>query len=277
MTTATKEPPNHNTLTCYTDYRCRRPECAERYNAYRRDRRRAENEGTWQPLVDAKPVRDHLLALQAAGIGAHRVAVLADLPYQTVREFLHHSYGHRRARRSRTSPETATKILAVSAAATLPGFVDATASRRRIQALVAKGWPMTQLGPRLGLNAKHVQKITTQRYVYHYTATAVEEAYDTLRTLRPERRGVDRRSADMARRRAASRRWPTPEYWDDFADLIGDPDFVPEYGRLRAEVIAEDAAWIMRTSGLDAEQTAERLGITRAYLHQAVARAKEAA
>ncbi|MFF2100904.1 hypothetical protein [Streptomyces sp. NPDC058202] len=262
MTTAVREAPHHRNLTCYTDYSCRLPECKERYNAYRRDRRRAENEGTWQPFIDAKPVREHLLKLQAAGIGAHRVASLSGLPYQTVREFLHHSYGNRRSRRSRTTPETANKILAISAETTLPGFTSATATRRRIQALVATGWPMARLAPHLGVTPKHVWKITEQRYVYHHTARAVEDAYNRLRNKRPEKRGIARREANIARRRAAANHWPAPKYWDEYADLIGDPDFEPEYKKLRAEILAEEAAWLMTAGRLDREQAAVRLGVS---------------
>ncbi|MFF7329724.1 hypothetical protein [Streptomyces sp. NPDC008150] len=262
MTTTARKAPHHNKLTCYTDYGCRRTDCVERYNAYRRERRRAENEGTWQPFVDAAPVREHLRDLEAAGINAHRVAALTGLPYQTVREFLHHAYGNRRARRSRTSAETAQKILAVTADGTLPGFVDATATRRRIQALVARGWPMSRLGEHIGITPKHVYKITTQRYVYHHTARAVEDAYHRLAAKRPDKSGIAKREAAIARRRAAANRWPTPAYWADLGDLIADPDFEPEYGRLQAEIIAEEARWLMTAGRLNRQQAADRLGVS---------------
>lgn len=269
MTTAVREAPHHNTLTCYTDYRCRRPECKERYNAYRRERRRAENQGTWQPFADARPVREHLLHLQEAGIGFHRVAALTGLPYNSVRDFLYPSYTKRRGRKTRTSHDTAAKILALQVGDTLPGRVDATATRRRIQALVAHGWPMLILGPHIGCTPKHVWKITTQRYVYRDTVAAVEDAYNRLRHLRPEKNGVGKREAHIARTRAASHRWPTPAYWDDYPDLIGDPDFEPLYGVSRREIVAQDAAWVMRTTGLDKTATAARLGIHKSYLDHA--------
>lgn len=276
MTTAVRQPPHHDKLTCYTDYGCRLPECKERYNAYRRDRRKAEQAGTWEPFTDAKPVREHLLKLQTVGIGAHRVAALTGLPYHTVREFLHHSYGNRRSRRSRTTHETAAKILAISAEGTLPGFTDATATRRRIQALVAIGWPMSHLGHHLGVTPKHVWKITAQRYVYHHTATAVADMYPQLVRMRPQNHGVGKREVNIARRRAAANRWPTPKYWADRMDVIGDPDFEPLYGVTRGELIAADARELFGY-GVTVEVAAARLGVTRNHLQQELLRHPETA
>lgn len=58
--TTDRQPPHHRNLTCVKEYRCKRPECVARNQAYARRRYRQQGYGTWQPLVDATPARQHI-------------------------------------------------------------------------------------------------------------------------------------------------------------------------------------------------------------------------
>jgi hypothetical protein len=272
MTTAIRrEAPHHNNLTCVKHYGCQLPECRDRFKAYHRNRYHSRAAGTWQPLVDAEPVRQHLLNLYAADFGPVRVSELANLPYATVIGFtrVHGNSNEPRARKRRCTPEVAAKILAITPDTATPGCVNATGTRRRVQALVAAGWPMSHLALRFGLSERAASSFLTQDRVYGRTAKAVAEAYQQLAGVKPEKRGVSATSALRARKRAAQRRWATVAYWADRMDVIDDEHFEPLYGVSRREIVAQDAHWLMTTNGLDKSAAAERLGVDKSYIDHA--------
>lgn len=266
-----RQAPHHDTLTCYTNYRCRRPECVERKNAWMRDRDRALRAGTWQPLHDATPVRDHLRTLLNSGLTQQRIAALAGVPHQSITDLIRgrSNRSHRRGLRHRTTPEFAAKILAVDPAES-PARVDATGSQRRIRALVAAGWPLLHIGHQLDLNPQRPEQILRQERVYATTRDVITGGYARLIAVRPERRGVPKDKARWSRERARASRWPGPAYWDQFPGAIDDPHFQPLYRVTRAEILAEDARWLI-AYGLDRTAAAERLGVDKSYLDRALA------
>lgn len=267
MTTTVRQPPHHDTLTCYVNYGCRLPECVERKNAWARNRDRALRAGTWQPLEDATPVRTHLRTLLNSGLTQQRIAALAGVPHQSITDLIH-GRSTRRGLRHRTTPEFAAKILAVDPAAS-PARVDSTGSRRRIQALVAAGWPLLHIGRQWGLNPQRPEQILRQDHVYASTRDIVLDGYLRLARLRPERRGVPKDKARWSRERARANRWPDPGYWAEFMDVIDDPGFEPLYGISRREIVAQDANEIMRLCGLDRAAAAKRLGVSKSYVEHA--------
>lgn len=267
MTTAVREAPHHRNLTCYTDYSCRQPECVERYINWDRDRIARHADGTWDNLVDAAPVRVHLLRLEAAGVLPNRIAKATGIPLQSIRDF---TSPRTRNRRYRTSPDTAAKILAVTAEDATPLYVDPTGTHRRIQALLAAGWPLIYIDRRLGYKRERMRKILAEKMVLGSTEQLIAATYDELCDLKPERNGVPKKYARQARRRAADNGWPTPAYWRQYLDAIDDPHFTPEYGKLRAEILAEEAHWLMTVGGLDRDQAAARLGIARFTIDRAL-------
>jgi hypothetical protein len=264
MPKRTGEPPHHNKLTCYTDYGCRLPECVERRRQWQRELRRKKREGQ-PPLIDAGPVRAHLYRLQAAGVTTYRVALIAGIDDWTVRAFMPSSTGHR-ARKHTTSPEIAAKILAVTPEQAITGYTDGTGTRRRIQALAANGWPVRRLAEHLGLHGTYMGDLVNGRQqdrpVFAATAEKVARAYDQLKDQRPTRRGIEPRVAKRIRGIAAARHWPPTKYWDKFPGAIDDPHFTPEHGKLRAEILAEEAHWLITAGRLDREQAAARLGVS---------------
>ncbi|MFD9630128.1 hypothetical protein [Streptomyces violascens] len=278
MTTATKTAPHHNTLTCYTDYDCRLPECKERKRLYQAELRRKKREGE-PPLIDAGPVREHVLLLQADGVNIYSIAAAAGVDEWTIRSLFP---GPRRGRKNCVCPETARKILAVSADQTMPGYTDGTGTQRRIQAMAAKGWPLRRVARQFGIHPTYAADLIGRRRRGHliYTATAekVAAAYEQLKNKQPSRYGVPQHLIRQTRERAKANRWAPPNYWDKFPGAIDDPHFTPLYGVTRGELIAADGLEL-EAQGYTREQAAARLGVTRDYLQQSISaqRAKEAA
>ncbi|CAL9370564.1 hypothetical protein [Streptomyces sp. enrichment culture] len=262
MTTASREAPHHRNLTCYTDYRCRRPDCVNRYNERNRARLQAHKDGTWNRFVDAEPVRQHILALEAESIGPGAIAYTTGLNIQTILDFTRTQRGKGRGKRHRTTHRIADKILAVTVDNHTRGRVDATGTRRRLQALVAAGWPLTHIATHANLSTGNVSNLLRRQIILAATAKAVADTYTTLSSKQPTRRGVAKCQAKRARNWGERERWNTVRYWRDRMDVIDDPHFQPEGRKLRAEILAEEAAWLMTAGRLNREQAAARLGVS---------------
>lgn len=266
--TTDRQPPHHNTLTCYTRYGCRLPECVERKNAWARSRDKAIREGTWQPRIDAAPVREHIRHLVAEGVTLDAIAASVGAERDTIVDFTPKRRPGRGLRHT-TNPNFAAKILALTPESITSGRVDATGTHRRIQALVASGWPLIHIGRQMGMHEQRPEQILRCARVYAATRKQIAEGYEHVARLRPERCGVPRHKARQSRERAAANRWPTVAYWAERMDVIDDPDFIPEYGVTKRELIAQEANWIMR-AGADREEAAQRLGVHKSYVDHAL-------
>jgi len=270
MTAAVRrEPPNHDTTTCYTDYRCRLPECVERYNTKNRERLNAHREGTWTALVDAAPAREHVRRLQRNGMTAEAIARAAGISVHSVLDLQRAHPTKRRARRRRITPALEEKIIAVRAP--VSGRIDSTGTIRRVQALVARGWPVSHIARHAGLSCENASEILKRPRVYVTTAKAIADVYTALRRKRPEKHGVTPAHAAVARNRAARLGWVPPSYWDGQPGAIDDPEFTPEYGKTRLQIIAEEGHWLMSVAGLNRDTAASRIGIDPSYLDRALA------
>lgn len=251
----------------------RRPPEAERAYANRRNRLKAY--GRWQPqvFIDSNRARDHIRMLNQADISIDRVAALSGLARSTLSRILYHQPHTIR-------PETEQQILAIRPAPENrdPGrFIDATGTRRRLQALVAVGWSLRALAPRLGMTHPNVTKIANgeRGLVWPDTARAITALYDQLwDQTPPQTTKAERISYSKARATAAQRGWVVPLAWDD--DTIDDPAAVPELGTRtpRAVALAEDSKELERL-GFTPEQVAERLGVKPQSIGQARRRARE--
>lgn len=269
MTAPTRPLPPHGTLSRHKHYKCKCQACRENYRAYQRSRYRRKGYGTWQPFVDAEPVRQHLIALRDAGISYHQVAEIAGLHAPTVGNFLYPHAGQ--APKDRARPETAAKILAVKTTDATPFRVDATGTRRRLQALAANGWPMKSLGSHIGVNPATVARLLNQRRVYSATAIAVADCYRKLHGQRPEDHGVPAGIALKARNHASREGWPGPGYWDD--EDFDNPGFQPATGDVpRYVAIGENALELVDQQGYSRADAADRLGVTRDYLNASISR-----
>jgi hypothetical protein len=279
VNTATRTPPHHNNLSCYKHYDCRLPACVARHSAYQRRVNRLRGYGTWQPFVDAEPVRQHLKMLIGYGISFERTARLAGV-YPALIAGLLYPMGDR-GLKQRMRADNAARILAVKA---VPEniddlhAIDATGTRRRLQALAAIGFPFTRLGEHLPLHPAQVGRVARSPQVHAGTARAVAKVYDRLWNQDPTQYGVRPATALKVRRYAKSQGWAPPAAWDD--DLIDDPAAEPDYGQQvpRYVELAENGLELEHL-GHTRQHAADRLGVTRDTLQQAIGRyrAQEAA
>jgi hypothetical protein len=140
-------------------------------------------------------------------------------------------------------------------------YIDSTGTVRRIRALQAIGWSLSDideaLGHRAGTNYAH--NLTRQERVHLTTAQRVAAVYDKLSM----RLGPSDRCRSAARRRG----WLPPLVWDD--DTIDDPDARPHGGRDRSYKHDIDPITVERVLAGD------RLPMTHAESRAVVARARD--
>lgn len=254
----------HGTSTAYMTHKCRCDVCktahSKRQKRYRLDRARGVAK-----LVDAQPLRDHVDALTAAGMSQWDITLAAGWKS---RNALADAY-----RRQKVTPRTMQRVLAVTAppATRRNGYVDATASRRRLQALAVMGWSTRQIAARLGnLDAQSYQFIQSGRNktIRRRTEQAIAALYDELW----DQRGPSARTSGLAVRKG----WLPPLAWDD--DTIGDPAATGHGAgweprkRDRADLVEDFTE--MRRAGTSFAGCAMRLGMTEMALERALYRAR---
>ena len=208
----------HGTRAAYVKDRCRCPDCTAANTTASRIATRERIYGRWHPYVDAGPVREHIAALRGAGIGVERIAQLAGLSVSHIRQLAEHgradSPGTQRVR-----PSTAIRVLGIGigdASRAPRSRVDATGTRRRLQALIAIGWPAELLADQLGRRPNSLSRSMTAASVTARTAQDVATLYERLWNSRPPRMtSAQRATADAAQAHAAARGWLPPLAWDD--------------------------------------------------------------
>ena len=216
----------HGNRTAYVRDQCRCQECTTANTAASNQMHRERTFGRWEPYVDATRARQHIQTLRAAGIGVDQIAKLAGLSSSHVRGLIYPS--------SRGKPpfqkvrrETAERILAVPADDTsraANSHVDATGTRRRLQALVAVGWAQAWLARELYRSPANLRRSMTSESVTARTAQLVNDMYERLWDAPPPRQTIAQRNAsDAARAQATNHRWLPPLAWDDI-DEDPDPD-----------------------------------------------------
>lgn len=276
----------HGTHACYVwgpgpgrGRGCRCDACRAGHRAAEARRERAKLYGQWRPFVNAEPVRRHVQMLRDAGVGLRTVAARAGLSRSVIQQLTDGKPGRPPTRRMRL--ETAAAIMAVrpTPATMAPStVVDATGTRRRLQALVAIGWTQTDLAARLGMTVSNFGDMLRRDQVLAATARNAVRLYDELWDKPP----APGRYANLARKYAASRGWPPPLAWDD--DALDDPAGRPADGwqrggrtRPRSRDLVEDAAELIGGQGYTRDTAAARLGVTRGALGAAMSRTRKRA
>ncbi|SDL28818.1 helix-turn-helix domain-containing protein [Streptomyces indicus] len=275
MTTAVREAPHHNSLDCVKNYKCKRPECRERGRAYDRRRYRLVGYGIWQPLIDAEPARKHVLQLQQLGHSLPAIQRAAHVSAATLARILYDGV-NKRAERIR--PEVSERILAIPltpAPTKAHTVIDGLATRRRLQALVSMGWPLTALGPQLGFHPRRLTDLIRADRVLASTARRIAQGYRVVQTRDPRDHGVPERSITMARNLAAREGWHGPLAWDDIDDPNAKPDTARGRKRPGQERRVVDPARVVQLTneGLSADEIAAKLGVHK----RTVVRARSAA
>ncbi|WP_405558906.1 hypothetical protein OHV08_33820 [Streptomyces canus] len=204
--------------------------------------------------IPAAPVAAHLRNLLDAGMGWPRICRAAHCSSSTIARLLK---GQELVRRT-----VADRILAVKYRPAPGRTLDATGSRRRIQALMAIGHTVIGIASESGVDCSVLHDILGGAVsVRGMTFDRIAAAYDWLATQPPV---TDRpSSATVSRQRAEREGWRDPQWWEDLGD-IDDPGFDPatvdreltflERAALRREEI-EHLAWC----GHEPEQIRERL------------------
>lgn len=146
-----------------------------------------------------------------------------------------------------------------------PRLIDATGSKRRIQALVALGWTYPAIAEEMGTSADLVHKLLNRYEVIRRDiAEKIAETYEQMSmTLPPRETRQQKRDASYALTVARKRGWVPPLAWDD----IDDPDERPAEpekvdGRLSVAQVIEDAEWLA-DDGMNLTGVLFRLGIKR--------------
>lgn len=121
------------------------------------------------------------------------------------------------------------KIAAMPFVRSEAGRIDATGSTRRIQALWYDGFTTVWIAGRLGVEIKHVYRMThgKTRFVTVAMADRVREMYDDVAEKAPDDLGLPRRSQGLATLYAARRGFAPRRCWDP--DTIDDPGARPEW------------------------------------------------
>jgi plasmid maintenance system antidote protein VapI len=260
---------------------CRCYICGYARAVYEERRQRAIAYGTWQPFVEAEPVRQHVRDLQACGLGLRRIAEAAGVDRKRLQALLNGRSERRTAPQAKIRPQIAAAILAVEPSFDLLGdktVIDASGTRRRLQALVALGWSQAKLAAWLGWTPGNFTSLMKEPRTVVATARKVRALYDELwDQAPPEADHREKIAASRARNHATEHGWLPPQAWDD--DLIDVPDdqLDAELGR-RVEAMDDDelkACWNARYSKGD--RSPLTVAGAREYNHRRKTRALEVA
>lgn len=161
--------------------------------------------------VDATPSRLHVQYLQQHGMGYREISRVSGVSITAIVRLL----GYDTSKPANAvKPETEAKLLAVQVS---PQYSNPTVTSRKLQALVALGYPQSYLAERIGTTPSNFTPIIhglrpiTRRHVQ-----AVNDLYAELQgTPGP---------SDKVRARAVKLRWLPPLAWDDIEDLDERPD-----------------------------------------------------
>jgi hypothetical protein len=264
----------------YVVEKCRCDVCRAESTAWNRAWRRRRAYGI-DAYVDAEPARQHVRGLMAGGLGAKRIAALSGVPHGGVSKLLYGDPQRGMAPSKRIRQATETRLLAVEATLDTLGaraLLDGTGTRRRLRALVARGWSKRKLSLRLGMQPSNFGATFDNDKVRASTARAVRVLYDELWNVTPpEATHGDRIAASRARRYAQTQGYAPPLAWDD--DTIDDPDAKPE-GAVPAPLQGlpplDELLWLI-DCGESSLSIATRFGVRPATVYRALLRHREAA
>jgi transcriptional regulator with XRE-family HTH domain len=165
--------------------------------------------------VDAEPARLHIKALQAAGLGLRRISELSGVNRKVLQWVMTGRSERAQPPSARISARNARKIVAVPVpevthrVAAAHQLVDAVGTIRRLQALVAFGYPRADLARRLGVapsNATRLFRADSGR-VTAGLARRVEDLFGQLQ-MAPG-------PSSRARNEGAAKGWVLPFEWDE--------------------------------------------------------------
>lgn len=258
----------HGTRQAYVLDRCRCAPCRKANSVHESARAKAKAYGRYDSCrVDAPPVREHVQTLMANGIGIKRIAALTGVSTGTLSKLLYGVPSKGVPPRIRCRPDVAEKLLAVRPrmeTVANGALVDGTGTHRRLQALVAIGYSMSNLGDQLGIQRGNMNDVTGGRtQVTAATARKVTTLYERLWNKPNEPTDMHAKAAaQRARNHAAAHGWVQPMAWDD--EMIDDPTARPTGTDTRTRTSARAADLIedvehMLITNASPDEIAQRL------------------
>lgn len=241
--------PPHGTYSRAVTHKC---DCQDGCHSYRMRRAYDRSNGV-TGRTDATQVRNHLERLVARGWTQDQIAAAAGLNQATISIIRSGQYKgvHKR---------TAAAIFDVRLDQRPPiprGLVDATGTRRRLQALAVLGYNLTDIARQAGVAQSSLHQTIEGRWgrVRTLVATKVARVYRQL-SMRP---APASRIAEQARNQAMALGWHGPMAWS----RIDDPACRPEPGEPTAprHVHAEDVGELAAL-GLADEEIGRRLNVS---------------
>lgn len=253
--------------TCFIQHQCRCTPCVEAHNARERNRQKQKAYGRFDTgLVDAEPVRQHVLELIEYGIGYKRIAMLAGVGITGVRSLVwgRQDPGPRYGEiPKRVAREKAEKILAVHATVENLGSrrpVPSLGAHRRVQALAARGWSLSKIADRLDMGIANFWKTMGSDSIGAGLHLRIAAIYDELwDQAPPHEQWHDAAAYTRTINYAKKKGYLPPLAWDDI-DTDPEPERdVVEQGRATADEILDDVAFLLE-GGESAEQVAAIVG-----------------
>ncbi|MFD4257765.1 hypothetical protein ACFWR9_09035 [Streptomyces sp. NPDC058534] len=244
--------PGHGEYSRYIRHGCRCERCRAAGRSYRLRLAYDHTNGV-RRRIDSTQVRVHIERLTARGWSQDQIAAAAGVNQATVSVIM--SRPESQVRRS-----TAAAIFEVHLDQVAPiprGMVDATGSRRRLQALMALGHTVPDIARQVGVGESSLQQTVDGRWsrIKSVTATKVARVYRQL-SITP---APESRFAEQARNDAMAKGWYGPMAWAD----IDDPACVPDPNEPVAPVSVHPADVAeLAAQGLDDQAIGRRLGVS---------------
>jgi hypothetical protein len=244
--TTTVHTPSRN---CYLRG-CRQPACVLVATRYTKQLRLEHQRGQYR-MTDATQARHHIERLMAVGWTQVQISEASTVPSANI----HKLYT---GDQKRIANWRAAAILAVEIAPppANPHRVDATGSRRRLQALRVIGHRRYDLAARLNMTPDRIKHITSggTRWVTPQEAAAIARLYRTLSTIA----GPSQQSATVAKNLG----WHGPLAWDDIDDPAAKPETKGRTNIHRRHKAVIDLARVARltATGKTAKEIADELG-----------------
>jgi len=159
---------------------CRCDDCRKANREYARTRAKAQQRGDWNGLVDAEPVRQHLLHLSTKGVGARSVHDVSGVALSVLRDI-------KAGRQKQIRARQAKYILAVDSLCKADSAViSARDTWRLVRWMVRRGYSKAELARRLGYKSPALQ--LRKQYVLVKTAGRIQRLHRQIaRELQEER------------------------------------------------------------------------------------------
>jgi hypothetical protein len=208
------------------------------------------------PSINARQTARHIHALTDAGMTKRQIAESAGIAVRVVQEIYN-------GRQDRILRGTAERVLAVTHPdPSPPGSVPCLGVLRRLQALLAMGWPHDDLDVRTGLDTEGLL-FRGHGWVPAHVYDVVDRVYNML-SMTP---GPCPRTRDIARDAG----YTPPLAWDD--DTIDNPAVLPnlhgDADQLGDDLDVDEAAVLRRIAG-------DRVPVTQSEAAEIVARMRRA-